>query len=93
MLNKTADMLTGNPHVNYPDITTRLIARFFDGLLNGINGFVNIKDNALHHTFRFRFAHALAIRGPSRSTASCLPTTEYRPRRVSKKPRYGFRLN
>src|SRR5690606_34250707 len=58
VLNKTADMLTGNPHVNYPDINTRLITRFFDSLLHGINGFVNIKANALHHSFRFRFTRS-----------------------------------
>src|SRR5690242_19280177 len=57
MLNKTPDVLARDTDVDDTDVNTGLIAGFLDRLFNGKHCLVYVKDNPLHNTLGFGFAH------------------------------------
>src|SRR5690606_22895523 len=58
VLDKAADMLARDTYVHHTNVNTRLIAGFLNGLLNSIDGFIDVENDTFHHTFRLRLSHA-----------------------------------
>ena len=58
VLNKTADVLSGNSHIDHTNIDPSLVASFFDGSFYCKDGLVNVEHNSFYDTFRLGFAHA-----------------------------------
>ena len=58
MLDKASNVLTCDTDVDDPDIDSSLIASLAYSLLDGIHGFVDVKNYSLEYAFRFCFAHS-----------------------------------